>query len=66
MDFELRNYININFKYYKYTYEINNIYYCLDNIIIDNGKVIDTYTDKSRYIFLDYFILDRQKKILFA
>ena len=23
-------------KYYKYNYEINNIYYCPDNIIIDN------------------------------
>ena len=49
-------------KYYKYNYEDNNIYYCPDNIIIDNGKVIKY--DKSRYLIIDYFILDMQEKTL--
>lgn len=49
-------------KYYKYSYKIDSTYYCMDNIIIDNGTVIKKYTDKSRYLFMDYFILDLQKK----
>ena len=52
-------------KFYKYNYEINNIHYCVDNIILNNGQVVDTYKDKSRYTFMDYFILDeKEKKII--
>ena len=51
-------------KYYKYSYKIDSTYYCMDNIIIDNGTVIKKYTDKSRYLFMDYFILDLQKKVV--
>ena len=43
-------------KYYRYNYENNNIYYCPDNIIIDNSKV--KQYDKSRYILFDEYILD--------
>lgn len=43
-------------KYYKYNYEINQIYYCPNNIIIDHGKV--KKLEKEKYIVLDYFILD--------
>ena len=50
-------------KYYKINYEINNIYYCPNNIIIDNGEVIRF--DKSRYILIDYFLIDlKEKKII--
>jgi len=43
-------------------YEINNIYCCPDNIIIDNGEV--KKYDKSRYLVIDYFIIDfKEKKI---
>ena len=66
MGFALRNYVCTNYKYYKYRYEIDDVYYCSDNIIIDHGEVIDAYTDKSRYVFMDYFILDCQEKVLFA
>ena len=66
LGFELKNYIDVNYKYYKYNYEINNIYYCPDNLIIDNGKIVETYRDKSRYLFMDYFILDRHEKRLFS
>lgn len=48
-------------KYYKYNYEINGIYYCPDNIIID-GKDIIKFDQKERYIVLDYFILDLKEK----
>jgi hypothetical protein len=61
--FELEGYVRAdNGKYYKYNYEINNIYYCLNNIIIDNFNV--KRLNKDKYLFLDYFVLDlKEKKI---
>lgn len=47
-------------KYYKYNYEIDNVYYCPDNIIIDAGKVVKY--EKEKYLVLDNFILDLVKK----
>ena len=65
--FELQNYYQANDgKFYKYNMEINNIYFCPDNIIIDHGKVITDYKDKSRYIFMDYFIIDMKEKNIFC
>ena len=55
-----------NGKYYRYNMEINNIYYCENNIIIDNGYVIKKYNkEKERYILMDYFILDLKEKRMF-
>ena len=63
VNFELEDYILASDnKYYKYNYEIGNIHYCPNNIIIDNGEVVDKYSDKSRFILIDYFILDMQEK----
>lgn len=64
--FEIPGYVRASDgKYYKYNYEINNIYYCCNNIIIDNGKIIRCYQDKEKYLFVDYFILDLvNKKII--
>ena len=60
-EFEMPGYIKANDgKYYKYNYEINNIYYCSDNIIIDNSNV--KKYDKSNKIVLDYYILDLRDK----
>ena len=65
--FELKSYVQAeDGKFYKYNMEINNIYYCPNNIIIDNGKVIEDYKDKSRYIFVDYFIIDMKEKNIFC
>ncbi len=63
-DFELSNYVLANDgKYYKYNYEIYNVYYCPDNIIINNFEV--KKYDKERYIVFDYFIIDlKLKKII--
>ena len=62
-NFELKNYVLASDnKYYKYNYEINNIHYCPNNTIIDNGRIIDTYKDQGRYILVDYFIIDRKEK----
>lgn len=67
-DFELDNYVLANDeKYYKYNYEINNIYYCIDNIIIDNIDdfgVIYKYKQKEKYLIFDYFILDLENKTI--
>ena len=58
--FEISGYVRANDgRYYKYNYEIDNIYYCPDNIIIDNFEV--KKYDKSRYLIIDYFIIDMSK-----
>ena len=72
VDFELPGYVRtrdikidneiVPGKYYKYNYEINNIYYCDNNIIIDNFEVIDKYQEKEKYIVIDYFIVDLVNK----
>lgn len=60
-NFEMKNYVRAkDGKFYKYNYEINNIYYCTDNIIIDNFEV--KKLPKERYIVMDYFILDMKDK----
>ncbi len=63
----LRNEFSIDYyvlasdgKFYKYNQELNNIYYCPNNIIIDNFKV--KRYDKEKYIIFDYFILDLVNK----
>ena len=66
-NFELDHYVRAqDGRLYKYNYEINNVHYCPDNIIIGNGEVIDTYKDKGRYTIFDYFILDEKEKKIFA
>ena len=56
-DFELENYVYANDgKMYPYNMEINNVYYCPDNIIIDNFEV--KKFDKSHQVLVDYFIVD--------
>ena len=59
-NFEIPNYVCVGEKYYKYNYEIDNVYYCPNNIIIDNYEV--KRLDKRKYILLDYYILDLQNK----
>ena len=60
-NFELQNYVRVNNKFYKYNYEINNIYYCPNNIIIDNFNVKKLPDSQ---MLVDYFIFDfKEKKI---
>lgn len=61
--FEIPGYVKAkDGKFYKYNYEINNIYYCPGNVIIDNYEVIDAYQEKEKYIIIDYFVLDLVNK----
>ena len=63
-DFELPDYIIANDgKYYKYNYEINNVYYCPNNTIIDNFEVKKYEPEK--YLVIDYFILDLVNKKIY-
>lgn len=64
IDFELPGYIRANDgKFYKYNFEFDNIYYCPNNIIVDNFQV--QHYDKSKYLVMDNFILDLvNKKII--
>lgn len=60
VDFEIPGYVRANDgKYYKYNYEINNIYYCPGNVIIDNFNV--KKFDKSLYFIFDYYMIDLSK-----
>lgn len=49
-------------RMYRYVYEEHHIFYCEDNIIIDNGQIIETYRDKGRYIFCGALIYDKHDK----
>ena len=49
-------------KFYKYNFEIDNVYYCPNNIIIDNGEV--KQFNKDKFIVLENFILDIENKKL--
>lgn len=54
---EIPDYVMANDgKYYKYNYKINDIYYCSNNIIIDNLEVKRYPQD--RYLVMDKYILD--------
>ena len=60
---DIKGYIYAEGKYYKYNHEINNVYYCPNNIIIDNYHVIKY--SKEKYLVIDYFIIDLvNKKII--
>ena len=59
-EFQMDNYISIDEEYYKYNYKLNDIYYCTNNIIVDNGNVIKY--DPEKYIIMDYFIIDLVNK----
>lgn len=60
-NFDLPSYVKAkDGKYYRYNHEINNIYYCTNNIIIQNYE--PRYYDSRRYDIIDYFIIDKQRK----
>ncbi len=63
-NFAIPGYVNFRGRFYKYNYELNNNYYCPDNIVIDNRGNVREYNHE-KYIVMDYFILDLvNKKII--
>lgn len=62
-NFEIPNYVRANDgKLYKYNYEINNIYYCPNNILIENFR--PRQLEKEKYVLMDYYLLDLVNKTL--
>ncbi|MBR3116848.1 MAG: hypothetical protein IKF36_03125 [Bacilli bacterium] len=62
-EFALDSYVIANDgKFYKFNYEINNVYYCANNVIIDNFEV--KRLDKAKYILADYYIIDKVNKTI--
>lgn len=59
-EFQMEHYISIGGEYYKYNYKLNDIYYCTNNVIVDNNNVIRY--DPEKYIIMDYFIIDLVNK----
>ncbi len=58
---EIDGYVKANDgKFYKYNYEIGNVYYCPNNIIIDDFEV--KRYEKEKYIVMDYYVLDLVNK----
>jgi hypothetical protein len=49
-------------KYYKYNMEVNGIYYCPDNIIIEEGEATRIGNDKGTIILTDYYKIDLERK----
>mgnify|MGYP002520845490 CR=1 FL=1 len=47
-------------KFYRYNQELGNIYYCENNVIIDNFTTLKL--DKSKTLLMDSFIVDFEKK----
>lgn len=58
-DLELDGYIQLNGVYYKYNYEINGVYYCPGNIIIENYEVKKL---EDHQMLIDYFVFDFKNK----
>ncbi len=62
-NFEIPNYVRArDGRYYKYNIEINNIYYCPNNVVIENFEA--KRFPKERYILMETFIIDIQKKVI--
>ncbi|MBO7527797.1 MAG: hypothetical protein J6T74_07920 [Clostridia bacterium] len=60
LDFKMDNYVVANDgKRYRYNCEIDGVYYCENNIIIENNE--PKKLDPARYIVMDYFIVDMAK-----
>ena len=58
--FELDHYVVArDGKLYKYNYEVGNIYYGPNNIVIDrNRNVMQDFLSKEKYLIFDYYVLD--------
>ena len=62
-EFDVPTYIKASDNlFYKYNFEINNTYYCPDNIIIENFN--PQKLAKERYILMENYILDLKEKTI--
>ena len=62
--FEIPSYVRANDgKYYAYNIEVNNVYYCLNNIVIDNFEVC-RYNKDDVLLFDNFLIKFKTKEII--
>ena len=57
--FEIPGYVKVGGKFYKYNIEYDNIYYCPNNVVIEDFRV--KKYDKEKYIVFDNFVLSLEK-----
>lgn len=62
VDFELDDYERVKGKYYHYNNEINNIYYCDNNVVINLSSVRQLNSDSQ--LLMDYFLVDLKNKFI--
>lgn len=61
-EMDIPNYTKANdAKYYKYNIEVNGVYYCPNNIVIEAGEA-KKVGNPEKQILIDYFILDIEHK----
>ena len=58
----LDHYVYVGQKMFRYNCEIDNVYYCSNNVIIDNFEV--KRFDKARYIVFENYIIDKKEKTI--
>ena len=61
--FSLHSYVKANDgRFYKYNFEMNNKYFCPENVVIDNFQPIEYPHDK--YLLADYFLINLVDKTI--
>ena len=64
ISFKIPNYVQAaDNKFYKYNYEIGDIYYCPNNTIIEHGEV--KILDQNKFVLFDHFVLDIENKKIY-
>ena len=63
--FELPDYVQCdNGKYYRYNYEIDNIYYCANNAIVENFDSRISGRLSNNYLLVDHFMINLKEKTI--
>jgi len=53
-------------RYYRYNVEVDGAYYCENNIIVKEGRIItDLLEKKERYLLIDQYVIDRKDKTIY-
>ncbi len=59
---EFYPYLQLSGKLYRANNEIDNVWYCSNNVIVDNFQL--KRFDKTRYIVVDKYVIDKQEKTI--
>ena len=54
-------------RYYRYNLEIDGVYFCENNIIIKDGRIITNLLEnKERYLLTEQYVIDRKEKRIYS